>query len=980
MQHALIISREARLTDALRRAIEMECGAAHVAEGLYEAVDKLQTQRIRLVFLQEHVVDVDSASAVNILREACQPDPVRIVALIDNPLTSKRDLAAAGFDDVLRMPLDLTDIAFLIASAERALPQVEAEIDEPRGLDAAILRQLSLDLSWSTTVEQQAQHGLAAACKLFGTDRGAIWVRDASDRSLSCIAQKGLSEDYRTLGHSSFSFMSQDDWVKLSRRPVITTAPEPGPGFTSDLMQSESLENALTAALFTPATVLGSLVLFDVPKAPGSVDDDAIQLVDTITAVTAMALDQTRLRDDLRNSEETYRQLVEEMPNGVFIHDAHGNFLMSNSAIESICGFSEDDLALMNLYDLVQGGPDGSDGKILADVLTEITSQQGGDADYAEMFGPVTLNLAAADGRHIEAELYFRALRLRGREDEVWIQAMARDITNEVRAFRELEALRGVAEGLTGISDEYPAMQDTLKQIKRSIGYLHASIWRLNADNSELICAAQTGIEFSKLLVDPDDGLAGAALRSGEPRHIAGIENRSHEAAVHKLVTEVAVIPILADSRTMGVLQIQTGADRQLRSGDIDFLASVAAQLAGRMERIELVQQMDRLRATDTATGLDNRRTFHERLEQSWETASGKPVSLLHIGIDGFKSLNDTYGHVVGDSLLRQVGDTIRGHLAPPYYLSRYGGDEFCVILPGVGRDDVTGVAEAVRIGVATQLFAADEQLEQLTISIGAATMPDDVNGPAELISAASDATSMAKQAGRNQVYQSNSAFGELSMQRDQLVESLKRSPQNTLSLLVRAMDERMPERKGHAARVARLSMTIGDQLGLEGNDLDHLGVAAYMHDIGMFLIPDEMLRKPIDLSGSERERLAIVPAVAHRLLSNVSLPTAVSMAVVHQYEHWDGSGHPGRLAGASIPLAARIIAVADAVDAMTSSRAHRDPMPMDEVIGNLQADTGSRYDPDVVAAVELIFDEAAPDIKDVKTTFLRNSLELLGV
>ena len=166
----------------------------------------------------------------------------------------------------------------------------------------------------------------------------------------------------------------------------------------------------------------------------------------------------------------------------------------------------------------------------------------------------------------------------------------------------------------------------------------------------------------------------------------------------------------------------------------------------------------------------------------------------------------------------------------------------------------------------------------------------------------------------------------------------------------------------------------------MAGEELDHLGVAAYMHDIGMFLISDELLRKPIDLSKSERERLAIVPAVAHRLLSNVSLPTAVSLAVVHQYEHWDGTGHPGRLAGTSIPLAGRVIAVADAVDAMTSSRAHRDPLPVPAILASLREESGSRFDPDVVAAAELIFDESAPDIRDVKTTFLQDSLELLGV
>ncbi len=980
MQHALIISRDARQQRALRRAIELEGGSAHVAENLNDAVDILERQRIRLIFLQEPLSDIDATTCISRIRNACHPDPARVIGLPEDLLASKRDLSAIGFDDVLRLPIELSDITILLSSVERSMPPVEEQEDRNSKLDATILRQLSLDLSWSTTIEQQAKHGLEAACKLFGTERGAIWVRDESDRTLTCVAQRGLSDGYSTFAGAAFNYLSQEDWVRLSRRSAFASDPATGVGVTLDLARDENLKNCLTAALFTPSSVIGALVLFDIPGGSAGSDDEFTQLIDTIAAVTAMALDQTRLRNDLSNSEETYRQLVEEMPNGVFIHDTHGNFLMSNSAIESICGFSEDDLALMNLYDLVKGGPDGPDGCALADILAEITSQPATSPEFAEMFGPITLNLVAGDGRHIEAELYFRALRLRGREDENWIQAVARDVTNEARAFRELEALRGVAESLTGIDDDYQALREVLVQIKRSIGYLHASIWMLSPDGRELICKAQSGIEYSELLSDPDDGFIGEVLRSLASRHDTDIEHLPENARVHKLVTEVAIIPIHSDTRVQGVLQIQTGVDRQMNPVDIDFLESVSTQIAGRIGRLELIQQIAMLESIDPTTGLDNRRKFHMRLEDAFKRSQSKPLSLLHLGIDGFKSFNDTYGHLVGDDLLLQVAITIQSYVPPHFPLARYGGDEFCAILPGIGRDEVSGIAEKIRIGVATQLFKANDQLEQMTVSIGAATLPDDVGNITRLVSAAYDATSMAKQAGRNQVYQSNSAFGELSMQRDQLVKSLHRSPQNTLSLLVRAMDERIPERNGHASRVARLAMSIGDQLGVDGEELDHLGVAAYMHDIGMFLIPDELLRKPIDLSKSERERLAIIPAVAHRLLSNVALPTEVSLAVVHQYEHWDGSGHPGRLAGTSIPLAARIIAVADGIDAMTSPRAHREPMAIPDVLDSLRNESGTRFDPDVVAAAELIYDESAPEARDVKTAFLRDSLELLGV
>ena len=980
MLNALIVSTNRRLADALSRAISLEEGDPSVVGSFQAAVDALQHQRYRLIFLEVGIEDIDIPTSVAVIRETCEPDTPKVVALLDDPLASKHDLARAGFDDVLRIPLELADIALLIRSAERSANLRDLTGTTDRTGDAPILRQLSLDLAWSTTLEQQAQHGLKAACKLLGTERGAIWVRDPDDRKLKCVTQSGLSDDYGALGGATLNFLSSDEWLEISRRPVFATESSRKSGATSELIRREKLRNSLTAALFTPECVIGSLVLFDLPTEAAEPDEEALQLIDTVTAITAMAIDQSRLGADLRNSEATYRQLVEEMPHGVFVHDAQGNFLMSNSAIESICGYSGGDLALMSLFDLLRDGPGGQDGKLLDEVLSELARQRPDDDGFGEMFGPVTLNFAGADGRPIEAELYFRSLRLDGRDGELWIQAMARDVTNEVRTLRQLEALRGVAESLGGIDDEHQALKEALSQISHSIDYVHASVWRLSPDGRELLCAAQHGVERSELLARPDNGPVGEALASRRTIHIRGLHDYADAGAVNRQVAGIAVVPIYVAGQAAGALELQNGAGIRINDGDLDLLKSAGVHIAGRFERLDLIQQIQKLDQQDATTGLDNRRTFYQRLNAACDRAGDRSVSLLHIDIDGFKGLNDTYGHVVGDELLHQIGETIRGHLAPPYNLARYGGDEFCVILPGIGRDEISAAAEEIRIGVATQLFKAEDQLEHLTVSIGVATMPDDVERPDKLIAAACDASLMAKQAGRNQVYQSNSAFGELSMQQEQLVKSLRQSPQHTLSLLVRAMDERLDERSGHAARVARLAMTLGDHLGMEGQDLDHLGVAGYIHDIGMFLIPDELLRKPVDLSNSERERLAIVPAVAHRLLSQVSLPGSVSLAVVHQYEHWDGTGYPGRLGGTSIPLAARIIAVADALDAMTSPRAHRDPLALPEVMANLRAESGTRFDPDVVAAAEMVYDEADPSIKDVKTAFLQNSLVDLGV
>jgi HD-GYP domain-containing protein (c-di-GMP phosphodiesterase class II) len=122
-----------------------------------------------------------------------------------------------------------------------------------------------------------------------------------------------------------------------------------------------------------------------------------------------------------------------------------------------------------------------------------------------------------------------------------------------------------------------------------------------------------------------------------------------------------------------------------------------------------------------------------------------------------------------------------------------------------------------------------------------------------------------------------------------------------------------------------------------------------------MVSLPDSLLRKPTSLSAQERDLLRGVPVAAHGLLSQLDLPESVPLAVLHQREWYDGSGYPTGLSGESIPLGARIIAVADALDAMTSARAHREPMTMEQALDQIDAQASSQFDPAVAQAARVL-------------------------
>jgi HD-GYP domain-containing protein (c-di-GMP phosphodiesterase class II) len=253
------------------------------------------------------------------------------------------------------------------------------------------------------------------------------------------------------------------------------------------------------------------------------------------------------------------------------------------------------------------------------------------------------------------------------------------------------------------------------------------------------------------------------------------------------------------------------------------------------------------------------------------------------------------------------------------------------------------------------QLYMAAEQVEQLTVSIGAATYPDDAQTAQELLQAADHAMYLAKRAGRNQTFQSNKAFATLAPHHGRITDLLRQSPKETLSMLVRAMDQRLPERKGHSERVTRYALAIARALNLPDAELPRLRLAAYIHDIGMATLPDSLLRKPGRLSSEERDQLRNVPLEARALLAQLDISDSTRLAVVHQRENWDGSGHPDGLSGQQIPIGARIIAVADAIDAMTSARAHREPMSIEEAIDQVMRQSGTQFDPEVARAASVL-------------------------
>jgi putative nucleotidyltransferase with HDIG domain len=186
-------------------------------------------------------------------------------------------------------------------------------------------------------------------------------------------------------------------------------------------------------------------------------------------------------------------------------------------------------------------------------------------------------------------------------------------------------------------------------------------------------------------------------------------------------------------------------------------------------------------------------------------------------------------------------------------------------------------------------------------------------------------------------------------------LETIEDSYRTTLKALAAALETRDHETHGHSERVVSFSLRLGLELGLDAEQLRSLEFGALLHDIGKIGIPDEILRKPAQLSAEEWQQMRKHPALGQQILRGIRFLEGAARVVGQHHEKWDGTGYPLGLKGSEIDLNARVFAVADAFDAITSNRVYRRGKPYESAIAELESCAGQQFDPFVVAAFRSI-------------------------
>jgi diguanylate cyclase (GGDEF)-like protein/putative nucleotidyltransferase with HDIG domain len=367
---------------------------------------------------------------------------------------------------------------------------------------------------------------------------------------------------------------------------------------------------------------------------------------------------------------------------------------------------------------------------------------------------------------------------------------------------------------------------------------------------------------------------------------------------------------------------------------DVAYVAFVAACLAfAAILCAWQAQNHDRAREllmrasrTDALTESLNRRGFEERVQAELAGAlrSGRTFALVLLDLDNFKAVNDIHGHPAGDELLCWVVEAIQETVRSMDTVGRLGGDEFAVLAPDLSESGATELGERIR-GVLSK---------RITVTTGVACFP--VNGV--------DADELQRHADAHLYEQKHGVAASFAAGRREL---------SWAATLARAVDARMANPSEHSATVARYAAGIAQRLGWGGADLAYLRVAAMLHDVGKVSLSDQILRKPGPLDDREYEEIKRHPVVGADYVNRVDGLSPIAVWVRHSHEHYDGSGYPDALAGEEIPLASRILLVADAFDAMTSDRPYRAAMQHEEAMAELRGHAGLQFDPRCVTAFE---------------------------
>lgn len=436
-----------------------------------------------------------------------------------------------------------------------------------------------------------------------------------------------------------------------------------------------------------------------------------------------------------------------------------------------------------------------------------------------------------------------------------------------------------------------------------------------------------------------------------------------------------AILPLISVNKCIGVFIIEDSYARQ----NSTLYSLISNYLALVTHNLELLEKSDEYINTDSLTLLSNHRGFQEILtnELSRAKTNKQQLSLIMMDINNITKINRELGHAKGDEVIKLVAEKVRQNVREGDIAGRYGGDEIAIVLPNTSSEQAKYVAEFLTYSLSCCFI---DDIGPIKVSVGVATYPDCAEDKEKLLILAEQAMyiSQAKgyKDGMSAIISSSDfnfwddvalkSYAEVVSKRHSQLginfeEELLAKFNNDHSLsdsrtweiatsLAGAIDAKDPYTKGHSTSVSKYSEALARAINLPEKEVERITLGALLHDVGKIGIPETVLKKEGPLSDDEWAIMKQHPIIgAEKVLQpNPNLRDLIPIVKYH-HERIDGKGYPENLSNGDIPLAAKIVAIADTYHALISDRPYRKGMNIEKALSILQEGAGSQWDENLV-------------------------------
>ncbi len=568
----------------------------------------------------------------------------------------------------------------------------------------------------------------------------------------------------------------------------------------------------------------------------------------------------------------------------------------------------------------------------------------------------------------------------------------ARLFAEEQKKAHQLALINNVSSHAITTLDPSEMLGKITAEMEKHLGYDHIGVAILDYSAKVLVIEAEAGVRRQAIgrRMVLGEGLIGQVARIGQMVIVREAGGSTPRLVLESSAAGIA-LPITYGEQFLGVLYVESAKPCDFRQQDVLLLRTLADLFAGALHNALTFQKAQEQAITDGLTGVKTHRFLMEALSSEWKrsTRANRPLALVLMDLDHFKFVNDFYGHLEGNVVLQRVGHILEENCRRSDVVARYGGDEFVILMPETSVEQARQLANKLRGWIASDPLLRDKNI---TASFGIAAFPVHGSTPQELIQVADSSMYLSKHQGGNSVSSAEQgdpserkrwkkdvleaylgvtlkrlfstgpeAFEEIYRRLEQFTRSLYEQGADisgetlppivveTVTSLAFAIDAKDHYTQGHSQKVSAYAVMIAQALGLCSTDVEEIRLAGLLHDIGKVGIPETILNKSGPLDAAEWETMKTHTELGARILEPLGPLVRIREMVRHHHEFYDGSGYPLRLEGERIPHGARVIAVADAYDTITSERTYKKARTPEDAFAELERCAANQFDPEIV-------------------------------